>query len=720
MSTTVQGSDLVALRTRRPREQSVVIDLAALDVERPIRHSTEVVRITEVVAEHPLFDQALSAQLPQLILEGAVEVLDVPRDRALEHTDSILFVCKGQVGLGVFDEQSINERRLLQHQLRDHDEESQSLLPLPPLAHTAKKNLANFSAGELFNASALALEGGEELAMFSLTPAVLLAFRADALARLVVRFPTFGERISQALSRAERRLRSARGVKQDLLDFFIRNGLSVAGPLVRVRQLDLCIDCKQCEDACEERHGARRLTLGGFQLGMLDFVFSCRTCADPRCLSGCEHDSIKFDAEKKEVVIDHGKCIGCSLCAQSCPYGAIEMVNIADEEQPTYSARLKKRLDQAGHLKRAKPVRRIANKCDHCAGYAEQACVSACPTGSLIELDVGSLFHLDVDRSNPQDKKKEVLPLEPFTRGIGIKDAGLARVRHRQFSKALWVLGLFAWFAVVVEIYLRFFLPTRSMSYLWDIHNGIEPGVALLNVSFLAGSEVALACGYVGTALMVLSMAYPLQRRFRWFSGTASNKFWLDVHLMTGTVGPLFIVLHSALRLDNWVSIPFWSMIMVVGSGFLGRYFYTLVPSMLSGHELEVLHLQGRIANLTTEYPEAGRMAQSEADARVQAARSGTAPYGLFRLFFWFLWDDLTRRSRARGLRRQLKRFAPRRVARELASTCDRLVMFERRASVGPRARMFLKPWKRVHVPFTFLLLVTMVLHIVLALLYSM
>ena len=36
---------------------------------------------------------------------------------------------------------------------------------------------------------------------------------------------------------------------------------------------------------------------------------------------------------------------------------------------------------------------------------------------------------------------------------------------------------------------------------------------------------------------MVLSMAYLLQRRFGWFHRTATNQFWLDVHLMTGTVG---------------------------------------------------------------------------------------------------------------------------------------------------------------------------------------
>jgi Fe-S-cluster-containing hydrogenase component 2 len=42
----------------------------------------------------------------------------------------------------------------------------------------------------------------------------------------------------------------------------------------------------------DDGHGAQRLTLGGYELGLLDFVYTCRTCSDARCLSPCEHDAI--------------------------------------------------------------------------------------------------------------------------------------------------------------------------------------------------------------------------------------------------------------------------------------------------------------------------------------------------------------------------------------------------------------------------------------------
>ena len=89
---------------------------------------------------------------------------------------------------------------------------------------------------------------------------------------------------------------------------------------------------------------------------------------------------------------------------------------------------------------------------------------------------------------------------------------------------------------------------------------------------------------------MVIAAIYPIFRRIKMFRWLASNTMWFDFHLMAGTVGPMFIALHSALKLDYvGVSAAFWSMVIVVVSGFLGRYLYTQVPELSSGVELEEL-----------------------------------------------------------------------------------------------------------------------------------
>ena len=230
-----------------------------------------------------------------------------------------------------------------------------------------------------------------------------------------------------------------------------------------------------------------------------------------------------------------------------------------------------------------------------------------------------------------------------------------------------------------------------------------------MNVSYLAGTQLALTCGYLGTALMALSMAYLLQRRFGWFHKTATNQFWLDVHLMTGTVGPLFIVLHSALRLTTWVSIPFWSMVAVVLSGVLGRYLYTLVPSLTSKHDLAILAHRRAITELAADHPAAGDYAYQVMDR--EARRSEAAwQIGLVPLLGWTLADDLRRRWTRRRDRRALGRLAPRKIARQIARRIDLVVVLERRKELAPRGKALLRSWKRVHIPFSIVLLGTILM----------
>jgi Fe-S-cluster-containing hydrogenase component 2 len=682
-------------------------------------------RLTAALRDVAMLRDAPESAIEQLVNSALVEQLEVARDTIIDVPEalgpSLCLVVSGQVSLGVFTPEGLAERGRQQRDAAAGEADG-TLMPPGPMARSAVQNLALFREGELFNFEAIPTgqEGGQVRA-FSLSRAAVLLISTRAFSWLAKLAPEVERALAQGLALTSARLRAVVGIKHEILDFYMRHGLSVAGPAIRLRQLDLCIDCKQCEEACEDRHGAQRLTLGGYELGLLDFVYTCRTCSDARCLSPCEHDAIKRDATSGEIQIHEDKCIGCSLCALSCPYGAINMINVAEPEVPSFNASFKARLEKGGKLAfgpgkgRKALARRIANKCDHCAGYADQACVSACPTGSLIEIAPATLFRERPETTPTRKRGGEVLPPRPFLEGINIRDSGAARVRARKLSILLWLLGLASFGVVLAEVLLRWKWPHLSFSYQMILRQGVESEIAEMNVSYLAGSTLALACGYVGTALMVLSMSYVLQRRFGWFSKTATNQFWLDVHLMTGTVGPMYIVLHSALRLTTWVSIPFWSMVAVVISGVIGRYLYTLVPSLSSRHDLGVLECRRQITDLASAHPAAADYAAGvlEREAK-RSARSWEI--GLITLLLWVMVDDLRRMWSRRRDRRALRAVAPRPVARQIARRIDRVVFFERRQELAPRGKALLKSWKRVHVPFSVVLLVTMIVHIVIAL----
>jgi thioredoxin reductase/NAD-dependent dihydropyrimidine dehydrogenase PreA subunit len=110
-------------------------------------------------------------------------------------------------------------------------------------------------------------------------------------------------------------------------DFFARHNYTFAKTL-KVIDLDYCIGCDGCENACASRHGTSRLTRHGPTLGVLAFPISCRSCVDHRCLHACGFEALSIDAHG-ELVVNSKKCVGCAACQSQCPNDVIEMVEVA-------------------------------------------------------------------------------------------------------------------------------------------------------------------------------------------------------------------------------------------------------------------------------------------------------------------------------------------------------------------------------------------------------
>ncbi len=188
----------------------------------------------------------------------------------------------------------------------------------------------------------------------------------------------------------------------------------VEGTEVLVIDLDKCVHCGECEAACARRHGHSRMNRKGLVVGNLSIATACRHCQDPVCLL-CSRAGIAR-LPTGEVYITEN-CIGCGICAERCPYDTISIVTLAEERaQPAapdslwqrfntllnkgYSKEYgKKSLPMVASPSTPKPmegydsmVKKIAVKCDLCAGYDNQACIQACPTGAAFRVQPATFF----------------------------------------------------------------------------------------------------------------------------------------------------------------------------------------------------------------------------------------------------------------------------------------------------------------------------------------
>ncbi len=102
----------------------------------------------------------------------------------------------------------------------------------------------------------------------------------------------------------------------------------IQGQKLMLIDLDRCTRCDECVQACVNTHddGRSRLFLDGPRFGKYLVPTTCRSCLDPVCMIGCPVGSI-HRGDNRQIIIEDW-CIGCGLCASSCPYGAIQMHDI--------------------------------------------------------------------------------------------------------------------------------------------------------------------------------------------------------------------------------------------------------------------------------------------------------------------------------------------------------------------------------------------------------
>ena len=102
-----------------------------------------------------------------------------------------------------------------------------------------------------------------------------------------------------------------------------------------------------------------------------------------------------------------------------------------------------------------------------------------------------------------------------------------------------------------------------------------------------AGELFGHGLGILGFILMLMTETlYSLRKRsrsVRW--GKMSS--WLQFHIFTGLVGPFMVLLHSSWKFHGLAGATTLLTIIIVVSGFIGRYIFTRIPRTLDGTEVE-------------------------------------------------------------------------------------------------------------------------------------
>ena len=188
--------------------------------------------------------------------------------------------------------------------------------------------------------------------------------------------PNLGAKGSAQNRRLTERAKSMDG---GLMEFLVENRF-INGTQAMMIDLDRCTRCDDCVRACASTHdnNARFIRHGPIHDHWM-IANACMHCLDPVCMIGCPTGAIGRDQETGNVAINDNTCIGCSTCANNCPYQNIRMVEVNDRRGNPI-------VDAESSL----PVIK-ATKCDLCLEQPfGPACQRACPHDALVRIDISS------------------------------------------------------------------------------------------------------------------------------------------------------------------------------------------------------------------------------------------------------------------------------------------------------------------------------------------
>lgn len=93
--------------------------------------------------------------------------------------------------------------------------------------------------------------------------------------------------------------------------------------------------------------------------------------------------------------------------------------------------------------------------------------------------------------------------------------------------------------------------------------------------------------GIIGFTFMLMTETlYSLRKRSRsvkWGRMSA----WLQFHIFTGLVGPYMVLLHTSWKFNGIAGVTTLFTVIIVVSGFIGRYIFTRIPRTLDGLEID-------------------------------------------------------------------------------------------------------------------------------------
>lgn len=259
-------------------------------------------------------------------------------------------------------------------------------------------------------------------------------------------------------------------------------------------------------------------------------------------------------------------------------------------------------------------------------------------------------------------------------------------------------------------------------------------GWSLRDREYLSAEEgLGYALGIVAACCILVLLLYPFRKRLKILRFLGPIRDWFKVHMMMGIAGPVIALYHCNFQLGSLNSrIALFSALLVAGSGIVGRYIYAKIHHGLYGRRANLKELLAQVKMTSPRGVRVGTFVPELKKRIIEFDRHVMVPpKGLIDSIKLPIYLAIVTRLEYFSLMRftRYRIIAESTVSASVAEHQDGLIQATRQyidthlrkvrrvAEFNAYERLF-RFWHAVHLPFFYLFLVSVFVHVIVVHIY--
>jgi hypothetical protein len=276
---------------------------------------------------------------------------------------------------------------------------------------------------------------------------------------------------------------------------------------------------------------------------------------------------------------------------------------------------------------------------------------------------------------------------------------------HKVFIIFLFLVGVSAVVAIGINGIDYYSAPLNQRLF--------HPEHKLLKPSGMVGHGF----GIVGASMIIIGIImYSTRKRVRALWNIGKLSVWLEVHIFLCLLGPLLVIYHTTFKAGGIAAISLWSMVSVAASGIVGRFLYVLIPRTAAGSEMTTHQIDEQFdaqEKILLE-SEIGRDLRQMIDRNFAQMKR---PENISQTFSTFLHlQQLKHQVRAMVRSRVRESHVNHKAAYALVRAASSRATLIQKSLLLLQVEKLFYYWHAIHVPFTAIMLITLTVHIGIAL----